>query len=416
MKTNIYTFAAIMTLALASTGANAQTWRPKNAGLPASFWAESVFGDGNMILAVSNSPSGQKIYYTPDSSTAFTGSVSTFGLYAGLQTGVVKAHGMHFVAGVGGVFKSSDNGVTWTITGPSSNQYTYALYAGGDTLYASMGNTTQLPYYSTDDGNTWTLIPGYTGSQIRKMLRYDGVLYAGGSSSFQYTTDMGTTWNTVSTPTVLSGQYINGLVVFQGAVYASCVNGVFRSADNGATWTNMTTTPMNCMAAVDTSLFCGSGTNGIYRSDMSATTWTNLSSGLSFYISTLHYTINDISSNNDYVIAAATNDPNSIYVIKLGDLGLSPTAATTGVSHGATHPITVEVIPNPANSEVIVKLSNNASDVKVIVTDPAGHVVKNIAAHGAEAKIDVRNVPSGMYFVQITGEGQRNTKKLEIIH
>src|SRR4051812_35852615 len=102
MRTNIYSIIAIAAIALTNASAQAQTWRPKNAGLPGSFYAKSVYGEGNMILVANNSPSsGSPVYYTPDSSTAFTGTVSSLGLYAAVETGVVKAHGLHFIAGIG---------------------------------------------------------------------------------------------------------------------------------------------------------------------------------------------------------------------------------------------------------------------------------------------------------------------------
>jgi len=73
--------------------------------------------------------------------------------------------------------------------------------------------------------------------------------------------------------------------------------------------------------------------------------------------------------------------------------------------------------PNPAKNIVTIQLANthlNAADV--VVTDVTGKTVigKNLTFSGNAAELNVSGLSSGIYFVQLTSEGQSATRKLII--
>jgi hypothetical protein len=402
----------VLLLAGFANSATAQHWRPKHAGLPNGFTAKSVYGDGHsMMVANVNAFTGSQMYYTPDSSTALTGSPSSLGLYTGMESGVVKCVGIHFVAGIGGVFKSHDNGVHWASVGTTGAVASYALYSFQDTLYASMGSGTGVPYISADTGLTWTSI-GYTGSLVTAFLKCNGILYAGSTGGLQYTSDYGVTWNAVTAPATLSGQSIVGLTQLGGNVYAACSNGVFKTSDNGHTWSNVLTESMFCITTVDTSLMGGTASHGIFQSDRNGSGWVQVNSGLPPSGGLLQ-TVNYISYNDDYVIAAVQSD-SAIYVTDLSELGLHAPLATKEIKAIATAGISFMATPNPASDEIAIHCLNANSDkVTISLCDMTGRCHTAMTAVAcAPIKIALRDIPAGMYLLHIAQNGNHEVHKI----
>lgn len=411
MKKVIYT--AVLSSLLSSTFMclEAQTWRPKNAGLPSGFNAKSVYGEGAMILVANTSAfSGSQMYYTPDTSTALSASPSTLGAYSAMESAIVKCMGLQFAAGIGGVFKSHDNGHTWVAAGAAGA--TYALYSCNDTLYASLGAGLGVAKMSTDTGNTWLDIH-YTGALTTCFVKANGILYVGSTGGITYTADNGTTWNTVTT-TALRGTSIVGLAAFGGNVYCACSTGVYKTTDNGVTWTRVLAQSMFCLAAVDTSLFGGTATSGIYRSDNTGTNWVQINTGLPYTGSAAYTTVNFISYNDYYLIASVQGD-SAIYVTSLADMGLNPSPATTRVP--AIHQNTsFSLYPNPAGNSVIVKMNDATGTSLVNIYDLTGKNVKTISSNRqTTVTVDLADVPAGVYFVAVGQGYERSVKNLVII-
>jgi hypothetical protein len=56
-----------------------------------------------------------------------------------------------------------------------------------------------------------------------------------------------------------------------------------------------------------------------------------------------------------------------------------------------------QVVPNPANDQVVVNFEGNAQDLTIL--DLSGRVVKTINAYTSGAAIDVSDLDSGMFIV-----------------
>ncbi|RYZ53944.1 MAG: T9SS type A sorting domain-containing protein [Sphingobacteriales bacterium] len=414
MKTTIYTMLCAMIVASSGSDAAAQTWRPKHAGLADGLMAASVYGEDSRIIVANGSPSnGASVYYTPDSATHYTGT-NMPASFSYLMTEIVKCHGTLFVGGSAGVFKSADNGVTWTATGGTS--HTWALYSHNDTLYANMGATSQEPYFSADDGATWGIIPNHPGDVITDFVKYNGVLYAGGASSLAYTSDHGATWTSVpSLGTGLGNSY--ALVSFQGKVYTASAAGVFETADNGITWTNKTLIAPRCMIAVDTSLLIGTGLSGVYRSDKSAGSWTQVSGGLPLFMPNVYDAITALSSNDEFIIAGALGSDSTIYIIGLPELGLTPDTTTTptSASEVINTNISFSLVPNPASDEISIRLTKSAGEVLVTLFDMTGKRIMSYSKRNTDSfRVDLRDLSQGVYLIELVTNGARSFKKFEV--
>ncbi len=179
-----------------------------------------------------------------------------------IQKIVVNSAGKVFAATQYGVWQSSDNGTTWTLSHAPSATISNAAnfcsdleYVGG-VLYAGFGRGTGSSVRkSIDNGTTWTNItpPSITGGRTELAIGNAGTIYVVSDknfstiSYFKKSVDGGTTWTNVTNPTdvsletdVTNGQAWYDLIL---AVHPTNDNLVFiggashaRSDDGGTTW------------------------------------------------------------------------------------------------------------------------------------------------------------------------------------
>jgi len=74
----------------------------------------------------------------------------------------------------------------------------------------------------------------------------------------------------------------------------------------------------------------------------------------------------------------------------------------------------IVMYPNPANEQVIISNSSNIALERVMMFDVVGKLVSNIDMRGTQGEkvIDISNLQSGVYMVQIQGENASVTKRL----
>lgn len=71
----------------------------------------------------------------------------------------------------------------------------------------------------------------------------------------------------------------------------------------------------------------------------------------------------------------------------------------------------VAVYPNPASSIVNIVGISNFQSLKVMLVNPQGQIVKTVAN---SLEINVEDMPSGVYFINIECDGQRSMKKIVV--
>ncbi len=100
----------------------------------------------------------------------------------------------------------------------------------------------------------------------------------------------------------------------------------------------------------------------------------------------------------------------TVYIYVVGDNGYldvwAPSNEITLTSAGTSgineNTISVNAYPNPANSELNITMSENATSVAVISMD--GKVVASQEVNGTSTTINVANLNSGVYFYEVTAE------------
>jgi photosystem II stability/assembly factor-like uncharacterized protein len=162
------------------------------------------------------------------------------------------------------VWRSTDNGMTWTQLLPNDDwwpeRYGHSSVALPDGTIVLMGGYSygysNEVWQSEDNGTTWTQLPndeGWSGRYYHSSVAMpDGsiVLMGGYSSGYSNevwrSTDNGTTWTQMTANAGWSGRYRHssvampdGRIVLMGGTDANgdLQNDVWSSMDNGATWT-----------------------------------------------------------------------------------------------------------------------------------------------------------------------------------
>lgn len=153
-----------------------------------------------------------------------------------------------------GVYKSTDGGATWAITG-----LTFPITSGinirrlvvnpvNPLIVMTAGNNGI--YRSTNGGTSWTQVSTTNSHDIEFNTANPNIVYASGAS-FRRSTDGGATWTTISAGISTAASRMAIAVTSNDANYvyvlaANSSNGllaVYRSIDGGVTFTSMATTP-----------------------------------------------------------------------------------------------------------------------------------------------------------------------------
>jgi hypothetical protein len=193
--------------------------------------------------------------------------------------------------GTGGIFRSSNNGASWTTvnpTGLTTQQWATALWVDGNAIYAGYdsfpsGNPQSI--YRSTDGINWTGV--YAPNA------------AGSSSVYQFASKPGwifaaTYLGVLRSPTGLPGswtlstaglpQYFpdtRSIASDGAAIYASHhPTGIYRSTDNGLTWSafGLVGQSVSGLWYDGSNMFAAASGGPIYK--LSGTTWSPAATGL----------------------------------------------------------------------------------------------------------------------------------------
>jgi hypothetical protein len=189
-------------------------------GVTGGIWRSS---DGGASFVKTSDP-GQIHSVTTIVQDTRTGYEDTWYAGTGEHYGIVSGTSFTSRFSGDGIFKSMDNGQTWTLLASTSSNTPHTLYANGDMDFV------------------WKIVTDHTN------LSEDEV-YAAVYNGIFRSTNGGSTWTPVlgfDSTTVATSDYTDLIITDAGTLYASfsgdgpgTLKGVWRS-DDGITWTNIT--------------------------------------------------------------------------------------------------------------------------------------------------------------------------------
>ena len=185
------------------------------------------------------------------------------------------------------IYRSTDDGLTWA--GLNNGLYlSYPATMTKNDLYLFAGAYGRI-FRSSDGGDHWILTGlGLPSTRINSLMAVDTLVYAAtGGGGVYVSTDNGTHWTSSSAD--LSNVWVWALALHSGFLFAAAENGgVYRSSDLGEHWTatnegitdpNYTTLAAYCFTVTPGNVFVGTRA-GVYRSSDNGSVWLHAGVGL----------------------------------------------------------------------------------------------------------------------------------------
>ena len=373
-----------------------------------------------------------------------------------------------FVGTDGGVFRSTDNGSTWTQLNNGLTDTMIVALAAADTLIFA-GSWVEGVYQSSDNGLTWTRVTqGMTDTFISDLLISGPHIFAGtedGGGIFRRLIT-GTTWAEIT----------SGLFGHDGIVLSSFVNStadttiylgddnsiIFRSTNKGIEWEHaLPSFPEAGIGALITvphnnSAFLLAGTyRGILRSAVTDTMWIQKNNGL---MDTMVYSLTTASDDSGGITLFAGTENGGVYqsidfgetwssldsgfsTLRINALTIAQGYIFAGLDSGvwkrslsqvvtSARSVRIEVptefileqnYPNPFNPSTVIsyQLPVN-SHITLKVYDVIGREVATLVNEVKEAgrystQFDGTKLSSGIYVARLQSGGKVQLKKMLLL-
>jgi photosystem II stability/assembly factor-like uncharacterized protein len=178
------------------------------------------------------------------------------------------------------IYHSTDGGQRWILVNPPKQLFPTVVSMGSQIFAGTYGGV----FRTNDNGATWTAVnTGIEGARINLLLPDGNKLYCATNMGVFVTSDQGANWTDINSLNLI-GLIINGLVKKGEMLYASSpTDGVFASSDLGDTWmqlgNDLESTEINSMAVTDTKIFV-SIKEGVYSTPIDKKDWTLVNEGL----------------------------------------------------------------------------------------------------------------------------------------
>jgi photosystem II stability/assembly factor-like uncharacterized protein len=149
-----------------------------------------------------------------------------------------------FLNGFGGIWRTTDGGLTWdSLYNFSTTATVYDIYFVNDTLGFVAGTSSMLVQRTTDGGVTWTALSPPSGTYYTVFAwDIDNIIAGSSSGNVQKTTDGGTTWTTVNVGQSSTLYGLKFTDTMNGWVSGTGDNPAYTT-DGGDTWTLSASVP-----------------------------------------------------------------------------------------------------------------------------------------------------------------------------
>ena len=220
------------------------------------------------------------IFRSTDNGTSWSG--AGLGSY---QVESFASSGANMFAGTfHGVCRSTDGGTSWTSVSTGLTSLSFgALLVSGTNLFAGAG--TGEVYLSTDNGTSWRSVNlrPRTVEQVVALVATGMNVFAGTAGGGVFlSTDNGASWQAVNAG--LANRDVTDLAILGPNLFASTAVGVFRSTDNGISWSSVNTglmrPPVAAIARSGANLFAGTLGGGVFVSSDNGDSWIPVNKGL----------------------------------------------------------------------------------------------------------------------------------------
>jgi photosystem II stability/assembly factor-like uncharacterized protein len=320
-------------------------------------------------------------------------------------------------------YESIDSGMTWNPVYSSVDGYVTTLTARHDTVFA--GTYTGGVYRSTNKGITWTHMGSgdFLQSFILSMIWIDSTIYVGTHSNWLgiwKSTDAGNTWQTANSGLPLdpiSGTFrdIQCFTVKRQSVYTGTGwGGCYSSTNDGLSWdsVNQGLPPYSYVfdiLSTDSMLYLASD-GGFYESQDDGLHWIPKNSGLP-----VNETVLSLFIHSGFIYAGISGH---------GVWKTSTTWVTSANPDERIIPLHFSLeqnFPNPFNPVTMIRFSLPRADhVTLDVSNMLGEIIRTMIHSHLEAGdhfaiFDAKGFPSGVYLYRLKSSSGVLVKKMMLI-
>jgi len=252
----------------------------------------------------------------------------------------INASGHLFAGGDSDVFRSTNNGDSWEATG------CHADFWGKSIVINSSGHifagTTEGVFRSTDNGDNWTQInTGLSKTYVRALAinKANGYLYVGTQDygGISYSADNGDNWTSIG----LTYQDVLSIVVnSSGHIFAGTFDAVFSSTNNGDSWIHIKTGLEESYSGIQAlavnsldQVYAGGWDAGVLRLNEDSESWTQINTDLTTTL------VNSIFINSSDHLYAGTEGGGAFVSVDNGD-------SWTQINKGMSHPMIYSLVTN----------------------------------------------------------------------
>ncbi|MCK9423507.1 MAG: T9SS type A sorting domain-containing protein [Bacteroidales bacterium] len=284
-----------------------------------------------------------------------------------------------------GVAKSSDNGTTWVpTTSIFINNDVRALAIRGDMIFA--GTHGNGVFVSSDNGNNWD--PANSGMEytdVYALVVNDNDLFAGIAGGIYRSPDNGNSW--YKSNSGLTNTWVLSLTVIGMDLFAGTALGLFRSQDSGHNWTEtgLMGSWVNSILNYEDKIFAATE-HGVFLSRDNGVTWDTANTGL------INKDIRTLLINDDKILAGSFG---------MGVWQRSIMNLVGEEEH--TNPHYFKIYPNPARDKITIETSVRSPKGQVSIVNLTGQEYMKQTITEPSTQVNINRLPSGIYFVRITG-------------
>jgi photosystem II stability/assembly factor-like uncharacterized protein len=182
-----------------------------------------------------------------------------------------------FGADAGAMYRSTDDGITWSPLNFSKPVGSIAVNSAGDIFVGAYWYADTPPFgggsihRSTDGGQSWVRVLDSIDSPVLAITE-SGLILAGSGNKVWLSLDKGDTWTFSRPGSQEDYNGIEALVIDSSGTIFAGGNGIYKSIDGGQSWeewdSGMFARLMHALLISGGYLFAGSSKDGIYRSVM----------------------------------------------------------------------------------------------------------------------------------------------------
>ena len=223
-------------------------------------------------------------------------------------------------------------------------------------------------------------------------------IFAGSPTGVYLSIDHASSWTAINTG--LTNKDVYSIAISGNILFAGTQGGVYRSTNGGTNWTpvnsGLTNLSIRALYVVNSTIFAGTFGGGVFMSSNNGTNWVEVNSGLPVkYITSL-------GSYNNYLLAGTYYQ----------GIWKCPLILLLDIKNAETSEDWVNILPNPATSEITLEVSGSPVQVcEIVILDLNGIAVKQIKKSGNRFQISISDLPQGIYILKMFQGNHFHIKK-----